>query len=449
MSAPRRTVWQDAWDRAQPRLSAIRTSLSSATSATPRALRVGQLDSELLDQELIHLLEEPLNKALALVNSTLKSRFQPELSLAIQLTLYKLSIWTTGASYGAQLQDLKYTTGAARGAITPSGLPRRILLVHGALTVVMPYAYSRIRTHALSNSWPDAPSSDRRRKLWDMVTNLESIHNSLALLNFISFLVDGRYRTLADRLLKLRLVPTRRLIRRDVSYEFMNRQMVWHSFTEFLLFLLPIINARAIRRRLARLASYLDISAALPARAKSILGTDILAQAGLTRGKRGRYWYLPPEQCAICAENASYEADASQSMGIPAYSAAAGASVPTSAVDLAEVHDELDPEPPNFAIYTPYITGCGHVYCYHCITERMMRASDEDPDGLGWECLRCNESVRSADRVEGEVTQEDLSDSLTGEDGDNFELGELDTSEFLDSSLDDDNDEMSMGSGSD
>lgn len=27
------------------------------------------------------------------------------------------------------------------------------------------------------------------------------------------------------------LTPSRRLVKRDVSYEFMNRQMVWHAFT--------------------------------------------------------------------------------------------------------------------------------------------------------------------------------------------------------------------------
>ena len=46
----------------------------------------------------------------------------------------------------------------------------------------------------------------------------------------ISFL-SLSYRTVADRLLNLRLVPARRLVQRDVSYEFMNRQMVWHAFT--------------------------------------------------------------------------------------------------------------------------------------------------------------------------------------------------------------------------
>jgi hypothetical protein len=29
----------------------------------------------------------------------------------------------------------------------------------------------------------------------------------------------------------MRLGPLRRLVKRDVSYEFMNRQMVWHAFT--------------------------------------------------------------------------------------------------------------------------------------------------------------------------------------------------------------------------
>lgn len=41
----------------------------------------------------------------------------------------------------------------------------------------------------------------------------------------------SRYRTIADRLLGLRLVPARLLTTKSVSYEFMNRQMVWHAFT--------------------------------------------------------------------------------------------------------------------------------------------------------------------------------------------------------------------------
>ena len=80
------------------------------------------------------------------------------------------------------------------------------------------------------------------------MTSLESTYTLLGLVSFLVFLWDGRFvsllgfltihsyvaarfRTIADRLLKLRLVPARRHVKRDVSYEFMNRQMVWHAFT--------------------------------------------------------------------------------------------------------------------------------------------------------------------------------------------------------------------------
>ena len=60
-------AWQQAWDQAQSQLSSIRESLSTFPRYAPRVLRVGQLDSELLDQELLQLLKEPITKALGLI----------------------------------------------------------------------------------------------------------------------------------------------------------------------------------------------------------------------------------------------------------------------------------------------------------------------------------------------------------------------------------------------
>lgn len=62
------TPWQQAWDQAQPRLLSLRDSLPSSAVPASRILRVGQLDAELLDQELVHILLEPVNKALALIH---------------------------------------------------------------------------------------------------------------------------------------------------------------------------------------------------------------------------------------------------------------------------------------------------------------------------------------------------------------------------------------------
>ncbi|EPS93545.1 hypothetical protein FOMPIDRAFT_1039052 [Fomitopsis schrenkii] len=402
--------WQQAWENAQPQLTRIRESLSASPGPSPRTIRVGQLDAELLDQELVQLLKDPLVKALSLVNSAWKSRFEPELVLLIQAVLYKLSFWNLGTSYGARLQGLKYIhAGSQSSRTTASGLSYRVLLAHGSLTVLLPYVHTRIRAHALSQAWPDAPSSDKRRKAWELLTRIESTHSLLGLFNFIAFLWDGRYRTTVDRLLQLRLIPARRLARREVSYEFMNRQMVWHAFTEFLLFLLPLINTRALRRRLINALSSIPSPAALlPGPIRSMAGLSVSPDKAEKQIRRGKYWALAPEQCAICAENASTNlsdpASALESRAaMPTYSTAAPTSsdASTSAELSASPSDDT---PPAYPIHNPYVTSCGHVYCYYCVSEQVMRAAEErtgvGAGGRQWECLRCAAGVGGAERLE-------------------------------------------------
>lgn len=61
-------VWDAAWNRAQPQLRQAQINLAQSHAVPPRIIRVGQLDSELLDQELSNLLQEPVAKALAIAN---------------------------------------------------------------------------------------------------------------------------------------------------------------------------------------------------------------------------------------------------------------------------------------------------------------------------------------------------------------------------------------------
>lgn len=61
--------FEGAWNSALPNFQSIRTSLDISNGAFgQRITRVSQLDAELLDQELAQLLQEPIGKALALVN---------------------------------------------------------------------------------------------------------------------------------------------------------------------------------------------------------------------------------------------------------------------------------------------------------------------------------------------------------------------------------------------
>ncbi|KAI1786494.1 peroxisomal biogenesis factor 2 [Ganoderma leucocontextum] len=392
--------WQDAWNSAQDTIARILSDVASSSSPTPRVTRVGKVDAELLDAELVQLLKEPLTKALNLVDSAFKAKFDPELTLFIHLVLYKLSVWDHGASYGAKLQGLKYAPPRTTAHIlTASGLPRSTLALHSFFTIFVPYFHTRIRAHALSNAWPDAPSSDRRRRAWELLVRLESLHGLIALVNFIVFLGNGRYRTVVDRLFGLRLTSARRHFQREISYEFMNRQMVWHAFTEFLLFLLPLINTRAIRRQISSLASRMTV----PLRTLIGASPSPDTQSG-KRERRGQYWSLPTDQCAICADNASTNLNFSD----PVNALTSLSAVSPYTTVGTHPSDPEDPDyVPQFPIHSAYITSCGHVYCYYCLTERMMRTADErsgvGPKGMLWECLRCTVPVAAADRLEAEA----------------------------------------------
>lgn len=140
--------WQHAWDAAGPRLATIRTTLESGARGreAPR-LRVGQLDSESLDHELLQLLREPIYKSLDILNvrsicprttdpqqsnrifwscqTRWRVRFEPELTLLVQVVLYKYSIWDLGASYGAKLQNLHYTTASRSRPFARAPAPKR------------------------------------------------------------------------------------------------------------------------------------------------------------------------------------------------------------------------------------------------------------------------------------------------------------------------------------
>lgn len=57
-------TWQSVWEQTQPSLQSARDTLTGLTPIHSRILRVGQLDAELLDEELVHVLQEPIGKAL-------------------------------------------------------------------------------------------------------------------------------------------------------------------------------------------------------------------------------------------------------------------------------------------------------------------------------------------------------------------------------------------------
>jgi peroxin-2 len=135
--------------------------------------------------------------------------------------------------------------------------------------------------------------------------------------------------------------------------------------------------------------------------------------------RHGKYWSFPKAQCAICAENASFDLGLEQPPNLfPIQFNTAPGDGPLPSRGQAQVAVGADDDLLTYPIYTPYRASCGDLFCYHCLAERMMRAGEEKQL---WKCVRCGESVRGAERlVIRSIEEEDLSGSV-------FELSDVDT----------------------
>lgn len=104
-------------------------------------------------------------------------------------------------------------------------------IAYGVLTVGGQYIWSRANRYITARGWGELDESDHRNKIYNVLQTGEKYWKGFSLVNFLVFLWNGRYRTLIDRMLAMRLVYSKKSMNRQVSFEFLNRQMVWHAFT--------------------------------------------------------------------------------------------------------------------------------------------------------------------------------------------------------------------------
>ncbi|RIA95785.1 Pex12 amino terminal region-domain-containing protein [Glomus cerebriforme] len=226
--------WKKDWTNVQSSLSSLRRSLATFPSSPLRIMRVSQLDAALLDSELIEIFKEHL-WLLFSFNPKIKQIFEPELLCILQF-MYRLTVYESGASYGAQLQNLKYRNekqhlGGLQSTAKDSPLTKFQKFAYIASTVGCQYVWMRFNRLVTAQGWGELSEDDPRKIFWKLLQKIENIYKTTSLLNFLIFLYDGKYSTLTDRILSMRLVYARRIMNRQVSFEFLNRQLVWHVFT--------------------------------------------------------------------------------------------------------------------------------------------------------------------------------------------------------------------------
>ena len=348
-------------------------------SGTRPEFRVGQVDAELLDEELLSLLKDQVGEGLKYFGTHVTDNYSAEILLVLRAVLWKLSIWDQNASYGAHLQGLRYTDARSSAPNRPPPKPWQ-KIAYGAVTVGGRYAWTKWEDYLLSASEDYTRPESPRLKVMGRLSELAgNAHDFLGLASFLVFLVDGRYRTITDRLLRLRLTPTSHSTSREVSFEYLNRQLVWHAFTEFLLFLLPLVGISRWRRILSRTFKKLRATLlSLVGKSKPTSDDDEEIKAA------GELGFLPERTCAICYRDqnptTASEAD------IMASSAGGGGVVGSAATDITNPYESLS---------------CGCIYCFACLAQRIA-----NEEGEGWTCLRCGEVIKECRPWTGDIIEE-------------------------------------------
>ncbi|GAA5997243.1 pex2/pex10/pex12 family protein [Rhodotorula paludigena] len=457
-SADLERFWQPA-PASVSTLPAVRSRLSHLASPRLRISRVAQLDADLLDAELENILHAPVKAALDAVRPAGTRSWEPEFLAVLRLAVLRLSLWDSGATYGSTLQNLRYRNEAKhahglQSTARDSTLTRVQKFAYTLLVVVPPYLHTRLQDRMLSSSWADEPlprswsslvdlrrlrargrrrddeliqwRREWKRTAWEVLSLAERFSAVLGLANFLVFLYNGRYRTLIDRVLKMRLVYSQRSFVPNVSFEFLNRQLVWEAFTEFLLFLLPLVNLHRLRLRLSKAVSLRasksttlrTLASALPAPLAAPLGLSSLRASVSSGGKsggaapankpHGPLAFLAPDVCPICH---------SRSHAPPSHLPSASFADPTlpSASLLHTSSSSSGDAAGDTRVKVAYVADCrfGCRYCYYCIVGALVKADDEAEEA--WSCLRCGEAVHGARREVVEAPVPDEGDEAEGD----------------------------------
>ena len=339
---------------------------------TRPAFRVGQVDAELLDEELLELLKGQAGEALKYYGPHLRDDWAQEILLILRAVLFKLSIWDHDASYGASLQNLRYADARVKKSLfaRPTKWQKGL---YGLFTVIGRYGWEKWENWLVDQEGGYTTPSDTVQRLSRITSWASTTHSIAAFASFLVFLVNGRYRTLTDRLLRLRLTLPKSQVSREVSFEYLNRQLVWHAFTEFLLFLLPLVGISRWRRWLSRAWR----------KAKLALNSSAQDEDASLLEKLGPLAFLPERTCAICYQDQN-PGSTSEAEILGANAASGGGGVIGSATT---------------DVVNPYETiPCGCIYCFVCIATKL-----EAEEGEGWSCLRCGDVIKKCCPWHGDV----------------------------------------------
>ncbi|KAM7255554.1 hypothetical protein ACFE04_008452 [Oxalis oulophora] len=250
---PPESAWIDTYQKLIPQWKSL--SLNQNQWRIPISIsRVNQFDAARLDVEMSAMLKEQLVKVFTLMKPGMLFQFEPELDAFLEFLIWRFSIWVDKPTPGNALMNLRYRDERAieprakiRTGLEGSGLSVAQKLWYCIASVGGQYIWSRLHSFSAFRRWGDSEQRPLARRAWTLLQRIEALYKAASFGNLLIFLYTGRYRNLIERALRARLVYGTPNMNRAVSFEYMNRQLVWNEFSEMLLLLLPLLNSSTVK----------------------------------------------------------------------------------------------------------------------------------------------------------------------------------------------------------
>lgn len=219
-------------------------------SPLSRVLRISQLDSFELDGALEQLIWSQFARCFQHFKPGLLTPVEPELKAVLQLLLWRFTVYSNSATVGQALLNVRY-----RNTLLPGHryrpMSRQQKLWFALLTVGGKWLSERSHSLFLLGCSVGAGSQKARGTL----ALISGLAKASSLFNFLFFLQSGNFPTLTERLLGVQPVFSQPQGPRDISFQYMNRELLWHGFAEFLIFLLPLVNTWKLKASISSLFS--------------------------------------------------------------------------------------------------------------------------------------------------------------------------------------------------
>lgn len=207
-------------------------------------LRISQLDALELNKALEQLVWSQFTSCFHGFKPGVLAQFEPEVKAFLWLVLWRFTIYSKNATVGQAILNIQYKNNLSQ---TEKYQP---LSKHQKLW----YLILTVGGRWLEERCYDLFSNRQMQsfcKIKSCVNFGAGLLKLCGLLNFLIFLQKGTFATLTERILGIRSVFCKPQSVRQIGFEYMNRELLWHGFAEFLIYLLPLINVQKLKLKIS------------------------------------------------------------------------------------------------------------------------------------------------------------------------------------------------------